>query len=332
MSSPLRFAADQVHGTALPNANVLVETIAPASNSRRVYTSLVGAVVLAALFAWAYAPTLRYLLTAWNDQPDYSHGILVPLLSIFFLWKWRDSLPEVSGRIAWQGLIVLVAVVGMRYGAARLHLTQVDAWTIPVWIFGVVWTLTGRAVALWSLPALAFLYFMVPLPYRMEHLLSLPLQSIATQLSVWSLQCLGQPAIAEAHTIHLGSHKLEVEQACSGLRMLVGVLALAVGYVLMFPKSWWERAILLVSVVPVALAANTARIVITGLLFQYVSSEAGQKFSHDFAGWMMILFAVALFGGVLWYLQRLFPEQQKMQLRDLLHAESPQEGSSPNRR
>ena len=123
--------------------------------------------VLAALFAWAYAPTLRYLVTAWNDQPDYSHGFLVPLLSIFFLWTWRDSLPEVSGDCV-EGLLVLVAVVGMRYGAARLHLTQVDAWTIPVWIFGVVWTLAGRAVALWSLPALAFLYFMVPLPYRME--------------------------------------------------------------------------------------------------------------------------------------------------------------------
>jgi exosortase len=297
--------------------------------SRRTYTTIVLALGLVVLFAWAYAPTLRYLVGAWNDQPDYSHGFLVPFLSGFFLWKWRDSLPEASGGIAWAGLLVLVAVVGMRYGAARLHLTQVDAWTIPVWIFGVVWILAGRGIALWSLPALAFLYFMVPLPYRMEHWLSLPLQSIATQLSVWSLQCLGQPAIAEAHTIHLGAHKLEVEQACSGLRMLVGVLALAVGYVLMFPKSWWERAILLASVIPVALAANTARIVITGLLFQYVSSEAGQKFSHDFAGWMMILFAVALFGGVLWYLKRLFPEQQKMQLRDLIHAESTQKGSSP---
>jgi exosortase len=285
--------------------------------SDRTWLFLAGA-ALAAIFLWGYWSTLGTLVHAWNHQPDYSHGFLVPGLAALLLWAARDSFPGVRLHAAWGGLALILVSMILRAAAGYYYLPQVDAWSMPLWIAGVVWLFGGWQVARWSLPAILFLYFMVPLPYRLERLLSLPLQSVATKLSTWTLQCLCQPAIAEGHTIHIGAHRLEVEEACSGLRMLVGVSALAVAYTLLIRNSWLERALLLASVVPVALAANAARIAATGLLYQYVSSHAGKRFSHDFAGWAMILIAVGLFGAVLWYLRHLLPERETMQMGELL--------------
>jgi exosortase len=149
-------------------------------------------------------------------------------------------------------------------------------------------------------------------------MLSLPLQQIATKASCWTLQLLGQPAIAEGNTIMLGDHRLEVEQACSGLRLFVSILALAFAYLQLVKRRWWEKGLLLISVVPIAIVANAARIVATGLLYEYASTEAAKKFSHDFAGWAMIPFAAALFGAVLWYLRMLVREHEQIALSKLV--------------
>jgi len=177
-----------------------------------------------------------------------------------------------------------------------------------LWVSGVVWLLWGARVFWWSLPSIAFLWFMVPLPFSAERWLSLPLQRVATKLSCWTLQLLGQPAISQGNTIHLGEHQLEVEQACSGLRIFVGIVALAFAYIIIVRRPWWEKALLLASVVPIALVANATRIVGMGLLSQLVSSEAGKTFAHDVSGWVMIPFAAGLFALVLWYLDKLIQE------------------------
>ncbi|MFV2069809.1 MAG: exosortase/archaeosortase family protein [Pirellulales bacterium] len=127
-------------------------------------------------------------------------------------------------------------------------------------------------------------------------------------MSAWTLQSLGQPVLAKGNTILLGEHQLEVEQACSGLRIFVGIGALAFAYVIVVRRTWWEKLLLLLSALPIALLANSARIVVTGLLYQLVSGEAARTFSHDVAGWVMIPFAAALFGVVLWCVGKLTRE------------------------
>lgn len=276
------------------------------------------AALLALSFCWAYSSTLGRLVTAWNQQPDYSHGYLVPPLALFFLWHARRRFPGWHTHWAWPGLALVLISVALRWFGGYYYLEPIDTWSIPVWFAGVAWMLGGWACTRWSLPAIAFLYFMMPLPFSMERWLSVPLRAVATRLSTWSLQCLGQPAIAQGHTIYLSEHQLEVEDACSGLRMLVGVAALAVAYVITCQRSWWERALLLASVIPVALTANAARITITGMLYKYASSEAAVTFTHDLAGIVMIVIAAALFAAVLWYLNVLFPEQQVLDVGELL--------------
>ena len=257
------------------------------------------------LVVWSYWPTLVELVATWNRESDYSHGFLVAPLSIFFLWVKRDRFPIRRIQTGWWGISLIAVSMAMRWASARFYLGSLDGWSLIVCLIGWTWLAGGRHVVTWALPALLFLLFMVPLPYRFENLASIPLQRIATELSCFLLQLLGQPAFAENTTILIGDLPLEVEQACSGLRIFMGILALAVATLMWIEREWWQRALLLVSVVPIALLANATRIVITGLLYRHISSEAARHFSHDLAGWLMIPLAAGLFLCSLWYLARL---------------------------
>jgi len=270
--------------------------------------------LLAVVFAWAYWPTLCDLVKTWNTVADYSHGFFVAPLAVYFLWARRDRFPARAGGRAWPGLLLLLLAVVMRFAGAWYFMTTLEGWSILLWVAGTVWVLCGSRVLWWSLPSVVFLGFMIPLPFRLELGLSLPLQAIATWISCWLLQTLGQPALAEGHTIVLGEHTLEVAQACSGLRIFMGIVALAFAYVVIVRRPWWEKAVLLASIVPIALIANATRVVITALLYQYVSGEAGEKFTHDAAGWVMILFAAGLFALVLWYVGKLIREVEVVEV------------------
>lgn len=278
-----------------------------------------GAVLLA-MFVWAWWPTLVDLVQAWNGQPDYSHGYFVAPLALVFLWLRRDRFP--SGRISpsWLGLLLIAFSVGLRSLAGLWDMGGLDGWSILIWLAGAVCLIGGVKLLQWCLPPIAFLFFMVPLPYRLEHLLSHPLQHVAAKISGWLLQCLAQPALVEGNTILLGDQRLEVAAACSGLRIFVGILALAFAYVIAVRRAWWEKAILLISVVPVALTANAMRIVATGLLYEHASAAVARSFSHDLAGWAMIPVAAMLFAIVLWYLGRLFREVDVMDMSRLVRS------------
>lgn len=273
-----------------------------------------GAVLAAALLfgvvLWAYWPALAEMVASWDRDPDYSHGYLVAPIAAFFLWARRGRLKVESLSPSWAGVALLAAVAAVRFFSGKYFLGPVDAWTLPVAVAGAVLAVFGWRCLRWSLPSIAFLYFMIPIPYSAETWLSVPLQSIATKLSTETLQLLGQPAISEGNVIWIEDHPLMVAEACSGLRILVGIGALAFAYVLFSNWSWWQKALVLVATIPVALLANTFRIVATGLLYRLVSSEAAQQFSHDFAGFVMIPLAAGLFWLFLVYLENLFPKVQ----------------------
>jgi exosortase len=262
-------------------------------------------------FLWAYWPTLRLMVDAWAREPDYSHGYLVVPLALYFLWARRDSFPGFQLQFAWPGMALIVASIFIRFVSSYYFLEDLDGWSITIWTAGVVWLVGGRQFFWWTLPAVGFLLFMVPLPYRMERWLSLPLQSISSRISCWGLQLLGQPVIAEGNTILIGDDKLFVEEACSGLRIFVGIVALAYACVVLVKRPMWERAVVLASAVPVAVVANATRIIVTAYLFHILPDERKDELHrlvHDGAGWAMIPFAAALFGLVLWYISKLFQE------------------------
>lgn len=315
-ASSAALGRQETSSTAVGGAQEPLALRARSGRGRWLYGAL--AVLVGGAFLWSWWPTLGRLFEVWQREPDYSHGALVPALALYFLWTRRDRCPTGSVAVDWAGLGLVGLGIAVRCAAGFFSLEVADAWAMLPWLAGAVWLLFGRRVCWWSLPAIAFLWFMIPLPYRVERWLSLPLQRIATLLSGWTLQVLGQPALAEGNTILLGPHRLEIEQACSGLRIFMGVIALAFAYILLARRTWWENCLIALAVVPVALISNATRIVVTGLLYQYVSSKAAMRFSHDASGWGMIVLAAGLFALVLWYLRYLFPEVERPDVSELL--------------
>lgn len=253
----------------------------------------------------AYWPTLRGIVSTWSSNADYSHGFLVVPIAIALLWSRRDVLPSCGQSIAWDGLVLLGVAGLLRYLAGRLYLPELDGWSIPVWLGGLVLVFQGRQRFRWASPALVFLWFATPLPASVEIMLSTPLQQLAAGLGSWALRLFGQPALAEGTTILLNEHVLDIERACSGIRMFYGILAMAVAGVVLARLRGAVAVVLLLSTIPVAVVANVTRILVTGLLVEHYSGEAAIRFSHDFAGLLMIPLAVLLFSLVVLWLNGL---------------------------
>lgn len=269
-----------------------------------------GAVVLAVAFLWSYWPTITETVNQWVTQPDYSHGFLVIPIALFFLWTRRSKMPRDEIYPSLYGVAVLAFVCALRIAAGALFLGPLDGWTIPIFVAGAVLLLFGWPTLKWSLPCIAFLWFMIPMPFQAESFFSVPLQYVATRLSTGALVMLGQPALVEGNTIWVGEHHMFVEEACAGLRIFMGIFALAFAFALFSRWSWWQKLLAIAAVLPIAIIANVTRIVATALLQQLVSGEAAARFSHDLNGLVMIPLAALLFWLFLIYLDRLFPEVQ----------------------
>jgi exosortase len=267
---------------------------------------------LGAAFAWAYWPTLQATVDVWGRNADYSHGYLVVPIALAFLWLRREEFPAAELSPSLWGLSLIALAVAIRAVAGLYFMAPLDGWTIPLWIGGAVWLCGGWPLLRWSWPAVVFLWFMMPIPYSAERMASVPLQAIATQLSTACLLMLGQPAIAEGNTIWLGDQQMFVEEACSGMRIFVGIFALAFAFVLFSRWQWWQKALVLLAALPIALLGNMCRIVGTGLLYQYTTGETARKFSHDLSGLVMIPLAALLFWLFLLYLDKLFPEVEEI--------------------
>jgi exosortase len=287
-----------------------------------------GLVALLLLVFYAYWPTLAWMVQTWQVEPDYSHGWLVLPLAIWILFLKSDSFPGVQPRVAWEGLSLIALSILMRFAGRFAYADFLDAWSLLPLIGGAVWCLLGVRAFLWSLPAIGFLFFAIPLPFQMETMLSWRLQGVATDLSTFLLRVLGQPAVSEGHVIWIGTEQLQVEEACSGLRIFVGMTAFAYFWAAVNDRSWTDRVVILLSAVPAAILVNALRIVAIGMLYPYFSGAGGRHAIHDFSGYAMILVSFLLLGGLSAYWQALYRPVQKLTAGDLLGHTSPQGGGT----
>lgn len=277
--------------------------------------------LLIAVGSWAFAPTVATLVEAWRTEPDYSHGFIVPLVALALLWARRATLPFAEIRWSWWGTGLVAASFVLRLAGALTFVEACDGWALVLWIAGIACLVFGPRVTWWAAPALVFLLFAIPLPYRVEHFCSQPLQRIATIASAWTLQTIGTPAFAEGNVIILGDHLLEVERACAGLRIFVGMIAAAFAWAVLFGRSLGERAVFVLGAIPIAVLANVVRIVVTALCFQYGSHAFATMLAHDAAGWLMVPLAIGFVA--LWnaYLSRLIVRETSSRLSDVVHLE-----------
>ena len=274
------------------------------------------AVLLAACGLWSYWPTFADLVSKWSRVPDYAHGFFVVPLSLYFLWVHRDRFPGLAASSPGLAVVLLLVSLVVRHIGDAFYFTFLDGWSLLPFAASVCALLGGWPLLRWCWPSLAFLVFMVPLPFSIENDLSGPLQRIATVLSTHTLQFLGQPGFAEGNVIVLGHQRLEVAQACSGLWLFLGIVALTFAYVVVLRRPLWEKLVLIAAAAPIAIVSNAARIVVTGLLLQQLSFDSSYRaWTHDGAGWAMILFAAGLFWLLMRYLKLLIKEEEVMDMR-----------------
>ena len=262
------------------------------------------AAALAGLLGWAYLPTLEFMAGKWAGDPQYSHGFLVPLFSAYLLCKaWRDG-PLNARPLPWVGGGLLAVAFVMRAAAGSLLFHQLDAASLLLCLGAAVLAAGGVPLLKRTGPAVAFLVFMVPLPYELERNVGQPLKVAATISSTFLLQTLGQPAVRDGNLILIDEVRLGVVDACSGLKMMVTFAAFSAGAVLLMRRSRFEKLMVLLGIVPIAIAANVLRIVSTGLCYVAFSEKTAQTMD-DVNGWLMMPTGLALLALELWCLKRL---------------------------
>ncbi|HTU89272.1 MAG TPA: exosortase/archaeosortase family protein [Gemmataceae bacterium] len=250
--------------------------------------------VLVVVLLWAFAPTLAELGHRWSEDPQYSHGYLVPAFAIVLLWLRRDRCSRIAPSMSWWGLLPLGLGVALRFSGDYMYLDWLDAFSMLLCLVGLTVLVGGKAALRWAWPAIAFLGFMIPLPFSLEIALAHPLQRIATVSSTYALQTLGFPALASGNVIGINETRIGVVEACSGLSMLVIFFALSTAFSVLAPRPLWQKLLLAASAVPIALIANITRITVTGVMHETVGHKAANLVFHDLAGWLMMPFALIL--------------------------------------
>ncbi len=276
---------------------------------RRSHAELgVSVLVLLLATAWSYWPVIISLLGVWQTSDDYSAGQLVPLIAVFFIWRERKALGECSLVPCWWGGLALVVLAqAVRFIALLFVFVSVEVGASILTIVGLVLTVAGWQMLRRTLWILLFLFLMVPLPSIVHNLITGPLQLIATTGSVVLLEAVGIEVGQQGNVVMLGENTpMAVAEACSGLRMLMAFVTVAAFIAYMVKRPRWQKAILLASSIPVAVVCNIVRIFVTAVLMLHVSSKVGEKFFHDFAGYVMMPIAVMLLFGELSLMDRIF--------------------------
>jgi len=263
---------------------------------------------LTGLLMFSYWPGLLSAKAAWNN-PQYSHGWIVPLFTVSILFWWRQPLLRVTAPARWAGLALLVASLALRLLVARYRIITIDMYTFVPALAGVALMCGGWGVIRWAWPPILFLIFMYPLPDEATRYLLGPLQTLATMVSTYAIQTFGIDAIREGNQIVVGEMHLGVVDACSGLRMLTIFIALSVAIVMLGEMEWYESLLVLASAIPIALTVNAIRITLTGVMYT-VNPAIAEKIFHDWAGYFMMPLALGMLYAVQLLLAALFvPEE-----------------------
>jgi exosortase len=252
------------------------------------------AALLGLLLGFLYYRILGDLAVEWWTDPNFSHGFLIPLFSGLVVWQKRKQLEALQPKPSWTGLVVIggalatltVGVLGAEFFLSRSSFVLLLAGLV-IYFFG--WGHFRLLLFPW-----AFLFFMIPIPAIIFNQIAFPLQFLAAQMASSLLTLVGVPVLRDGNIIHLPTMSLEVAQACSGIRSLMSLGALAVIFGYFVETRNLPRIILALASIPIAVASNGFRIMGTGLLGNYWDPDKAEGFFHEFQGWVIFVMSLAM--------------------------------------
>ncbi len=248
--------------------------------------------ILTLMTAGLYHDVIINMATQWYNDPNNSHGFLVPLISAYLLWEKREDIKEADIVPSNFGIIVLL------FGILLLIVGNIAAelftmrFSMIVVMAGLIIFLAGFTLFRVVLLPLGYLILMIPIPYILYNAVAFPLKLFAAKSAVAFLRLIEIPVYRDGNIIALAQTTLEVADACSGIRSLMSLIALGIALSFFTQRGWPRRILLVVFAVPVAIFVNVMRVIITGILAHYYGEKAATGFFHEFSGFVM--FAVAM--------------------------------------
>jgi exosortase D (VPLPA-CTERM-specific) len=261
--------------------------------------------IAALLAAAAFRGALFELVRLWFTQQEYSHGFLIPFVTTWLLWRRRDALLASIGRPAWTGAVLILLAMVMHVIGQLSAISILSQLAFIVALLGIILAVGGFSLLRTAFVPIIFLIFAIPLPYFIDANLSLQLRLISSQLGVFFIRLFQIPVYLDGNVIDLGTYKLQVVDACSGLRYLFPLLSLSFLAAYLFHAPVWQHALLLFSSVPITIAMNGFRIGMVGVTVDRWGPQMAEGVLHFFEGWIIFLASAFLLTAEIYLLTRL---------------------------
>jgi exosortase D (VPLPA-CTERM-specific) len=259
--------------------------------------SLLSWVLTAAALAAAISAAktgLTQMLGSLLTRPEYSHGVIIPFVAAFLVWQRRDQIERLPFTGSWAGLSLALFGITLAAIGKMSALFTVQDYSVMVTLYGVVLALTGwRVFRLLWMPLL-ILTFMVPLPEFLYQNFSAELQLVSSQIGVWFMRLFGVTVFLEGNVIDLGIYKLQVAEACDGLRYLFPLMTIGFLIAYFFNAVLWKRVLLFLSSIPITILMNSFRVGTIGVMVEHWGVRIAEGFLHEFQGWVVFMMSGAL--------------------------------------
>lgn len=247
-----------------------------------------------ALLAGSFYDSLADMFNSWMSYEEYSHGLILPFLSLYLIWLRRDELLNIKLTPSWFGLFIVVISLLINSVARMAAVFSVQQYAFVLTVYGLVICLGGFRLFRLLIAPMLLLMFMVPPPNFFMNNLSAHLQLISSQLGVLFIRIAGVSVYLEGNVIDLGVYKLQVAEACSGLRYLFPLMTMGFFMAYLFRAPIWKRMLVFLSSIPLTIVMNSLRIGVIGVLVEYWGISMAEGFLHDFEGWVVFMFSCAV--------------------------------------
>jgi len=251
-----------------------------------------------------FSSALLELVHRWNSQEEYSHGFLIPVVTAWLMWARRDALRASVGRPSFAGLALILLAVGMHIIGELSAIWILSQVGFVLALMGIVLAIGGYPLLRVAFIPLAYLFFAIPLPYFIDAVLTLKLQLISSELGVFFISLFQIPVYLDGNIIDMGIYKLQVVEACSGLRYLYPLLSLSFLAAYLFHARLWQRVVVFLSSIPIAIGMNGFRIGLVGFLVDRWGTQMAEGALHFFEGWVIFLACSVLLAGEMYVLAR----------------------------
>jgi exosortase D (VPLPA-CTERM-specific) len=273
------------------------------------WTLILGAIALLGAFSFE---SLKYMVQLWSSSEEYGYAYIIPAVFLFMVWQKREALQHLQFDGSWTGVgVILIGLCLTLLGDLSTIYIVVQYAAIVV-LAGLALTFMGWQGFKKVWVPLLLLAFMIPLPNFLYQEVSAQSQLVSSQLGVAIIKLFGISVFLDGNVIDLGSYKLQVAEACSGLRYLFPLMALGFIAAYFFRAAMWKRAIIFLSTIPITILMNSIRIGIIGIMVEHRGRAMAEGFLHDFEGWAIFMACTAVIVGEMWLLARIGADRKSL--------------------